>query len=82
MNAIRHENATKQKTLEEYQTRYDQMIKDADEAVKTDAGESETAVVCFFSLKNTCLKNLLPHFRLSIFFMSFINSIKRNIKRN
>lgn len=45
LNAIRHENASKQKTLEEYQTRYDQMIKDADEAVKTDAGESETAVV-------------------------------------
>ena len=34
----------KQKTLEEYQTRYNQMVKDADEAVKTDAGESETAV--------------------------------------
>lgn len=44
LNAIKHENALKQKTLEEYQTRYDQMVKDADEAVKTDAGESETAV--------------------------------------
>ena len=50
LNAIKHENASKQKTLEEYQTRYDQMIKDADEAVKTDAGESETAVVCKFWL--------------------------------
>jgi hypothetical protein len=56
LNAIRHENASKQKILEEYQTRYDQMIKDADEAVKTDAGESETAVVYFVLLKNTCLK--------------------------
>lgn len=42
---IKHENAVKQKHLEELQTRYDQMIKDAEEAVKTDAGESETAVV-------------------------------------
>lgn len=33
------------KQLEELQTRYSQMIKDADEAVKTDAGESETAMV-------------------------------------
>jgi hypothetical protein len=63
LNAIRHENATKQKTLEEYQTRYDQMIKDADEAVKTDAGESETAVVCFISLKNTCLKKAVTPFQ-------------------
>ena len=45
LNALKHENTVKQKQLEEYQTRYDQMVKDADEAVKTDAGESETAVV-------------------------------------
>lgn len=45
LNAIKHENATKLKQLEELQTRYNQMIKDADEAVKTDAGESETAMV-------------------------------------
>lgn len=45
LNVVRHENTTKQKSLEELQTRYDQMIKDADEAVKTDAGESDTAVV-------------------------------------
>jgi hypothetical protein len=44
LNAIKHANTVKQKTLEEYQTRYNQMVKDADEAVKTDAGESETAV--------------------------------------
>jgi hypothetical protein len=45
LNALKHENVSKQKQLEEMQTRYDQMVKDADEAVKTDAGESETAVV-------------------------------------
>ena len=45
LNALKHENVAKQKQLEELQTRYDQMVKDADEAVKTDAGESETAVV-------------------------------------
>ena len=45
LNVVKHENTTKQKKLEELQTKYDQMVKDADEAVKTDAGESETAVV-------------------------------------
>ncbi|RNA22272.1 coiled-coil domain-containing protein [Brachionus plicatilis] len=44
LNAIKHENATKLKHLEELQTRYNQVVKDADEAVKTDAGESETAM--------------------------------------
>jgi hypothetical protein len=55
LNVLRHENTSKQKQLEELQTRYDQMIKDAEEAVKTDAGESETALVIrcllFFILK-------------------------------
>ena len=45
LNALRHENVSKQKNLEELQTRYDQMVKDVDDAVKTDAGESETAAV-------------------------------------
>jgi len=44
LNALRHANTTKQKSLEEMQTKYNQMVKDADEAVRTDAGESETAV--------------------------------------
>lgn len=44
LNVLRHENTSKQKQLEELQTRYDQTIKDAEEAVKTDAGESETAL--------------------------------------
>jgi hypothetical protein len=48
LNSIKHENAVKQKQIEEYQTRYDQIVKDAEEAIKTDAGESETAVVSFF----------------------------------
>jgi hypothetical protein len=33
------------KQLEELQTRYDLMVKEAEEAVQTDAGESETAAV-------------------------------------
>lgn len=51
LNAAKHENATKLKHLEELQTRYDQMVKDTDEAVKTDAGESDTAVVLTFIYK-------------------------------
>ena len=35
------------KQLEELQTRYDLMVKEAEEAVQTDAGESETAAVRF-----------------------------------
>ena len=46
MNALKHETTVKQKQLEELQTRYNQMLKDAEEAVKTDAGESDTAAVC------------------------------------
>ena len=49
LNALKHTNAVKQKQLEELQTKYDQLIKDADEAVKTDAGESETAIVKFIN---------------------------------
>lgn len=43
LNSQRHINATKMKQLEELQTRYDLMVKEAEEAVQTDAGESETA---------------------------------------
>lgn len=45
LNAIRHDNVAKQKQVEELQTRYNNLVRDAEEAVKTDAGESETAVV-------------------------------------
>ncbi|CAF1563043.1 unnamed protein product [Rotaria magnacalcarata] len=43
LNAHRHTNATKMKQLEELRTRYDLMVNEAEEAVQTDAGESETA---------------------------------------
>ncbi len=46
LNSHRHINASKMKQLEELQTRYDLMVKEAEEAVQTDAGESETAAVC------------------------------------
>jgi hypothetical protein len=58
LNALKHENVTKQKNLEELQTRYDQMVKDADESVKTDAGESETAVVSYALYKLLILKTM------------------------
>ena len=40
---LRHETASKQKKVEELQTMYNSMVKDASEAVATDAGESEDA---------------------------------------
>ena len=45
LNAIRHENAVKQKQVEELQTRYNNLVRDVDEAVKTDTGESDTSMV-------------------------------------
>jgi hypothetical protein len=45
LNAQRHINATKKKQLDELQTRYDLMVKESEEAVQTEAGESETAAV-------------------------------------
>lgn len=66
LNIIRHENTSKQKQLEELQTRYDQMIKDAEEAVKTDAGESETALVSFYfySFSFFSVSIVLPQLKL------------------
>lgn len=52
LNAIRHDNTVKQKQIEELETRYNNMVRDADEAVKTDAGESDTAMVCCNSTLN------------------------------
>ncbi len=46
LNSHRHTNVSKMKQLEELQTRYELMVKEAEEAVLTDAGESETAAVC------------------------------------
>ena len=45
LNALRHQTASKQKKLEELQTQYNQMMKDASEAVATDKGESSDAQV-------------------------------------
>ena len=49
LNALRHTTATKQKKLEELQTKYGQMQKDASEAVATDKGESADAQVLYCS---------------------------------
>jgi hypothetical protein len=46
LNSLAHKTAVKQKQLEELQTMYNQLVKDSEEVVKTDAGESETAAVC------------------------------------
>ncbi|XP_060602544.1 outer dynein arm-docking complex subunit 3-like isoform X2 [Ruditapes philippinarum] len=43
LNALRHQTATKQKRLEDLQTQYGQMQKDASEAVNTDKGQSADA---------------------------------------
>jgi hypothetical protein len=45
LNALRHQTATKQKRLEDLQTQYGQMQKDASEAVNTDKGQSADAQV-------------------------------------
>ena len=58
LNSLKHETAVKQKMLEELQTRYSQMIKDAEEAVKTDAGESDTAAVRYYYFKKLKIHNL------------------------
>ena len=46
LNALRHQTASKQKKLEDLQTQYNQMMKDASEAIATDQGESQDAQVC------------------------------------
>ncbi|XP_025111800.1 coiled-coil domain-containing protein 151-like [Pomacea canaliculata] len=42
-NAMNHTTVRKQKHLEALQTKYDQMVKDASDAMETDKGESEDA---------------------------------------
>jgi len=42
-NALNHQRKTRVKKLEQLQTEYDQMVKDAEEVMNTDAGESEEA---------------------------------------
>ena len=50
LNALRHQTACKQKKLEDLQTQYNQMMKDASDAVATDKGESQDAQVSDFDL--------------------------------
>lgn len=60
LNALRHQTASKQKKLEELQTQYNQMMKDASEAVATDKGESSDAQTMRYlenSYDKTKLKN-------------------------
>ena len=45
LNRLRHETVSKQRRLEELQTRYDEMVKDSTDAVTTDTGESDEAQV-------------------------------------
>lgn len=45
LNNKRHITAQKQKKLEELQTQYDQLVKDSEDAVNTDKGESADAQV-------------------------------------
>lgn len=45
LNNKRHITAQKQKKLEELQTQYDQLVRDSEDAVNTDKGESADAQV-------------------------------------
>lgn len=45
LNALKHQRNMKDKKLRALQTEYDQMVTDAEEAVNTDAGESDDAQV-------------------------------------
>lgn len=45
LNALKHQRNMKEKKLRELQTEYDQMVTDAEDALNTDAGESEDAQV-------------------------------------
>lgn len=45
LNALKHQRNVKEKKLRELSTEYDQMVTDAEDAVNTDAGESEDAQV-------------------------------------
>ena len=44
-NALNHQRKTRVKKLEQLQTEYEQMVKDAEEVMNTDSGESEEAQV-------------------------------------
>ncbi|XP_064649660.1 outer dynein arm-docking complex subunit 3-like isoform X2 [Lineus longissimus] len=76
LNALRHVTATKQKKLEELRIQYDQMKKDASDAVATDSGESEDAQ----RLRN--LENKLDKANLKCNEAEHIRRTYENIKSN
>ena len=47
LNLLRYETVKKQKRVEELKTQYEQVEKETEAAVETDAGESEEAQVLF-----------------------------------
>ena len=83
LNALRHQTASKQKKLEELQTQYNQMMKDASEAVATDKGESADAQVIRPSKKVPVFRvtrpylNLLMKPRIFLVFLENISSEKK-----
>jgi len=54
MNALKSTTESKRKKLEELQTQYEQMIKDASAAEELDKGESEAAQVKHSTSLYTC----------------------------
>ena len=55
----KYKTSKKMAQLEELQTQYNQMEKDASEAVATDAGESAEAEVCSYKIRSTSIFNQL-----------------------
>lgn len=75
LNALRHQTASKQKKLEELQTEYNQMQKDASEAVATDKGESGDAQTMRY------LENSYDKTKLKIDEATHLRRIYEDIKR-
>ena len=85
LNALRHQTASKQKKLEELQTQYNQMMKDASEAVATDKGESADAQVIRPSKKVPVFRLTRPYLNLLMkprFFFSFFGKYIFRKKNN
>lgn len=75
LNALRHQTVSKQKKLEALQTQYNQMQKDASEAVAMDKGESADAQQMRY-LENSCDKT-----RLKIDEATHLRRIYEDIKK-
>ncbi|XP_045206562.1 outer dynein arm-docking complex subunit 3-like isoform X2 [Mercenaria mercenaria] len=75
LNALRHQTAMKQKKLEDLQTQYNQMQKDASEAVATDKGESADAQQMRY------LENSYDKTRLKIDEATHLRRIYEDIKK-